>query len=311
MKTVAVTGANGFVGRHVVHELLQNGYEVLAVNGSVTPQIEEQQSGVKYVSVDLSKQEELNKVDLSNVEAIIHLAGLAAVGPSFDDPMRYITTNSSLEANLLQRAVEQGVTPRFIVISSGSLYDPQAPLPINEQSTVIPSSPYAVSKITQEQLGHYYGNRGFEVIVARPFNHIGPGQGLGFLVSDLASQIVACEQGSSDPIMVGNLDAKRDYTDVRDIARAYRLLLEEGRPGETYNICSGVSLSGHQILDALLKYSNARPTIKQDQARMRPSDAPDIYGSHDKIARDTGWQPNIELSQTISDVLAFWRAEQS
>lgn len=306
MKKIAITGANGFVGQHLIKELVENGYQVLAIGGSNLPNLQGHQ-GVTYTSADLTKPEEVKQIDLSGVDAVIHLAGLAAVGPSFDDPMRYITTNAALETNLFQRAVEQNVKPRFIIISSGSLYDPSSSLPITEATNVIPSSPYAVSKITQEQMGHYYGNRGFEVIVARPFNHIGPGQGMGFLVSDLTSQVVAIEEGKADRIMVGNLDAKRDYTDVRDIARAYRLLLEHGKPGEAYNICSGTSRSGHEILEAILHESGATPTVEQDAAKMRPSDTPDIFGSHQKITTDTGWEPTIDLQTTIRDVVQDWR----
>lgn len=308
MSKIAVTGANGFVGHHLVTELVANNYEVLAIGGSNLPDASDDNDQVTHISADLSKPEEVANIDLSGIDAVIHLAGLAAVGPSFDDPMTYITVNAALETNLFQRAIEQDVKPRFIVISSGSLYDPKSPLPITEETPVIPSSPYAVSKITQEQMGHYYGNRGFEVIVARPFNHIGPGQGLGFLIPDLASQIIAVEQGSADHLMVGNLDAKRDYTDVRDIARAYRLLLEKGKPGETYNICSGKSLSGHDILKNLLHEAGVQPPVEQDPAKMRPSDTPDIYGSHDKLTADTGWEPSIDLATTLHDVITDWRS---
>lgn len=307
MKKIAVTGANGFVGQHLIRELVENNYSVLAIGGSDLPATTDLEV-VEYTSADLSKVEEVAKLDLSDVDAIIHLAGLAAVGPSFDDPMRYITTNAALETNLFQRAVEQGVKPRFLIISSGSLYDSKAPLPITEATKAVPNSPYAVSKITQEQMGQYYHGRGFEVLIARPFNHIGPGQGLGFLVSDLTSQLVAYENGTADRIMVGNLDAKRDYTDVRDIARAYRLLLEKGQAGETYNICSGISRSGHDILAAILAEANGdTPTVEQDPAKMRPSDAPDIYGSHEKLAVHTGWEPSIDLQTTIRDVVQDWR----
>lgn len=308
MSKVAVTGANGFVGHHLVNELVGNGYDVLAIGGSNLPTGSANNPKVTTLTIDLSKPEEVASLDLSDVDAIVHLAGLAAVGPSFDDPMTYITTNVALEVNLFQRALQQSVTPRFVIISSGSLYDPKAPLPITEQTAVAPSSPYAVSKIAQEQMGHYYGNRGFDVVVARPFNHIGPGQNLGFLVPDIASQIVAYEKGNTDHILVGNLDAKRDYTDVRDIARAYRLLVEKGIAGETYNICSGASLSGHQILDRLLQEAGDQIPVQQDPARMRPSDAPDIYGSHQKITDDTGWEPQIDLATTLHDAIEDWRA---
>jgi GDP-4-dehydro-6-deoxy-D-mannose reductase len=199
------------------------------------------------------------------------------------------------------------VKPRFIVISTGALYDAKAALPLTESSKVDPNSPYAVSKIGQEQMALYYTSRGFECIIARPFNHIGPGQGPGFIVPDLAEQIIKVEKGEASEVMVGNLDAKRDYTDVRDIARAYRLLLEKGKSGEVYNICSGTPRSGHEILEGLLAASGGNVNTQQDPAKMRPSDTPEIYGSHDKLAQDTGWQPEIALEQTLRDVIADWR----
>jgi GDP-4-dehydro-6-deoxy-D-mannose reductase len=146
------------------------------------------------------------------------------------------------------------------------------------------------------------------VVIARPFNHIGPGQNLGFLVPDLTKQVVDAERGLAEKIMVGNLEAKRDYTDVRDIARAYRLLLEKGKSGEAYNICSGVSHSGQEMLDLILAKAGSKVIVEQDPARMRPSDTPDIYGSHEKLTIDTGWQPEIPLETTLADVLADWRS---
>ena len=216
--------------------------------------------------------------------------------------------NVGIETNLFEEASRQGVKPKFIVISSGSLYDSTAPLPITELSRVLPNSPYAVSKIGQEQMGHYYATRGFEVVVARPFNHIGPGQNLGFLIPDLTKQFIDVEKGTNEKVLVGNLDAKRDYTDVRDIARAYRLLLEHGKSGETYNICSGLSRSGNEMLELISTTSGVQATIEQDPARMRPADTPDVYGDHSKITTDTGWKPEISLETTIADVVTDWRS---
>jgi GDP-4-dehydro-6-deoxy-D-mannose reductase len=198
-----------------------------------------------------------------------------------------------------------------VVVSSGTLYDPKASQPLIETSPVLPNSPYAVSKIGQEQMALYYETRGFETIIARPFNHIGPGQGPGFIVPDFAQQIVNIEKGVQQEMLVGNLDAKRDYTDVRDIVRAYRLLLEKGRSGEIYNICSGKPLSGHQILAGLSDATGTKPTARQDPAKMRPSDTPLLVGSHEKLATDTGWQPEIALEKTFADVIADWRSRES
>lgn len=308
MNRVLVTGANGFVGNHLVQELINNGYEVVGVGGPLLPGSHTPPGLSSYVVADLTKPDEVAKIDFTGVIGVIHLAGLAAVGPSFDNPLLYLNANIGMETNLFEAATKQGVKPKFVVVSSGALYDAHAPLPITESTAVLPNSPYAVSKIGQEEVGKYYITRGFEVVIARPFNHIGPGQNLGFLVPDLTKQLIDVEKGASGTVLVGNLEAKRDYTDVRDIARAYRLLLESGKSGETYNICSGTSRSGQEMLDALIAQSGVAVTVEQDPARMRPSDAPDIYGSHDKIATDAGWEPQIPLTKTLDDVIADWRS---
>jgi GDP-4-dehydro-6-deoxy-D-mannose reductase len=306
MSKILVTGVNGFVGAHLIRELVQNGNEVVGVGGPIgnagTPE-----SLRAYLQLDLNSKEAAQTIDFTDIDGVIHLAGLAAVGPSFDDPMLYINTNIGIESNLFEAALAQGAKPRFLIISSGALYDPRADLPLTETSRVLPSSPYAVSKLGQEELAKYYTSRGLECIIARPFNHIGPGQMGGFIVPDLAMQVVAVEQGKSSEISVGNLDSERDYTDVRDIARAYRLLLEKGKSEQTYNICTGKSVSGHAILDALMSLSPSRPAVTANQDLMRPSDNPIIFGSHDKLTADTGWQPEISLDTTLSDVVSEWR----
>jgi GDP-4-dehydro-6-deoxy-D-mannose reductase len=306
MKRIAVTGANGFVGRHVVNELVSQDYDVLAIGGSNIESSPEA-STVEYRSVDLLSTDEVKKLDFTGLDAVIHLAGLAAVGPSFNEPEHYMRTNTTIQRNLLDHAVEQHVFPRVLVISSGSLYDSSAPLPISEETFVKPSSPYATSKLAQEKEGLAYQEQGFEVMVARPFNHIGPGQNTGFLLPDLTSQIVQAERDGSNKILVGNLDAKRDYTDVRDIARAYRLLIETGTTGEIYNICSGTSHSGNELLGILLENAHVQIETVLDQKRMRPADTPDIYGIHDKLTAATGWDPTHRLENTVQDVLEDWR----
>lgn len=306
MKKVMVTGANGFVGQHLVKELSGNGVSVFGIGGDIgvagkLPYVDE------YVVLDLNDASAVSKINFKDIDGVIHLAGLAAVGPSFDEPLKYIDVNIGIEINMFEAALAQGAKPKFLIVSSGSLYDPKAPLPLTEKSAVIPSSPYAVSKIGQEQMAFHYGLRGFESIVARPFNHIGPGQNPGFLVPDVAQQVVASEKGGQSEIMVGNLDAQRDYTDVRDIARAYRLLLEKGVSGETYNICSGKAVSGHDMVDGLLKAAGSSASLKEDPAKMRPSDTPVIYGDSGKLTAATGWKPEIPLETTLADVIKDWR----
>lgn len=307
MKNILITGVNGFVGQHLAKELAGNGYGAIGIGG---PQGAAEPSRYlsSYSVVDLSDGEAVKGIDFASVDGVIHLAGLAAVGPSFDDPMLYVNTNIGIEVNLFEAALKQGAKPRFVIISSGALYDATSPLPLTETSPVLPSSPYAVSKLGQEQMAQYYTGRGFECVIARPFNHIGPGQGPGFIVPDFAEQLIKVEKGEADKITVGNIEAQRDYTDVRDIARAYRLLFESGKSGEVYNICSGTARSGQEILDALQKASGVSAVIEQDTAKMRPADNPVIYGTHDKLTTDTGWQPSISFEQTITDAIADWRS---
>jgi GDP-4-dehydro-6-deoxy-D-mannose reductase len=308
MHKILVTGANGFVGQHLVKELSQHGMNVVGVGGP-TGATDKSAFVDDYVVLDLNDAAAVQAIDFSGIEGVIHLAGLAAVGPSFDKPREYIETNIGIEINLFEAALAQQVTPRFIIISSATLYDPKATQPLNEESPVLQNSPYAVSKLGQEQMAAYYASRGFQCIVARPFNHIGPGQGPGFIVPDLAQQVVAVATGKQQQVLVGNLDSQRDYSDVRDIVRAYRLLLQKGQPGETYNICSGKPLSGHDILQGLSRAAQCEPVVKEDPDKMRPSDTPLIVGSHDKLTKDTGWQPEMPLETTLADVIADWRGQ--
>lgn len=300
MSNILVTGCNGFVGRHLVTELSANN---IAVYGPNSHAIDTNTQSSDSEFVDLTDKDNVKNIDFKAVDGVVHLAGLAAVGPSFNKPMDYIRTNMGIELNLFEEALRQKAFIRFLLISSGSLYDAKAPLPLTEASSTIPNSPYAVSKLGQEQLAAYYATRGFECIIARPFNHIGPGQGPGFIVPDLALQVLEAKRAGKNEVSVGNIETKRDYTDVRDIARAYRLLLEKGKPGETYNICSGKSLSGHQILSGLMDAADVSLKVKVDPAKFRPSDALDIYGSYEKLNKDTGWKPETPITQTLRDVI--------
>jgi GDP-4-dehydro-6-deoxy-D-mannose reductase len=307
MKNILVTGANGFVGVHLVKELAENGMNVVGVGGhigstSTPPFLSE------YFVADLNDADDVKKLNFRDIDAVIHLAGLAALGPSFDDPMRYIDTNIGIQTNIFEVAIKQESRPKFLIVSSGNLYDAKATMPLTEKSSIVPSSPYAVSKIGQEQMAGYYGQRGFLNIIVRPFNHIGPGQNPGFIVPDVAQQIVAVEKGVAETVLVGNLDAQRDYTDVRDIVRAYRLLLEKGVAGETYNICSGKPVNGHDIVQGLLAAADSDAQIVEDPEKLRPSDNPVIYGDNSKIVTATGWQPEFTLDQTLHDVITDWRS---
>jgi GDP-4-dehydro-6-deoxy-D-mannose reductase len=301
-----VTGASGFVGHHLVDLLVKSGDAVTATGhhdrGNFDP-------SVTYQQIDLTDSLATASLNWQDVDVVYHLAGLAAVGASFDKPELYRTMNPGMQQHIFEACQKAGARPRFIIISSGNLYDPTAPLPLTEMSPVKANSPYAESKILQEQQALEQAHQGHDVIIARPFNHIGPGQQTGFLVSDLASQIANAERSRQTTISVGNLSSKRDYTDVRDIVRAYQMLATKGQPGEIYNISSGRSVAGQDILDQLLALSSTTITTQPNEALMRPSDIPDLYGDASKLHAATGWKPEIPLTQTLQDVLDYWRAQ--
>ena len=305
MNTVLVTGAKGFVGEHMVNRLLKNGYSVVGVVNNTT---KHQLKSDDYccVQADLTDKHQVEAIDFKNIDFVIHLAGLASVGPSFDKPEKYITTNTVIELNLYEEAIKQGVRPRFLIVSSANVYDPSNTSPISEEANTGPNTPYGLSKLYQEELAFYYAKRGLECVIARPFNHIGPGQGEGFILPDLTKQVVECEKGLKNSILVGDLSTSRDYTDVRDVVIAYEHLMTEGKSNNIYNICSGQPTTGEEILRELLKLSSVKSKIKKNET-FRPSDYPVIYGDNKKIHELTGWHNTYTLGQTISDTLNYWR----
>jgi len=296
-KTI-ITGVNGFVGHHLAKEMHDNNFDVIGIGLDPEPSSVNQAQVYSYIEADLSGQ----WPETNTVSNIIHLAGLAAVGPSFENPQKYIEINSSMVTNMCEYFLKQPVRPRIILVSSGSVYDSNQDMPLTEQSKISFNSPYAISKILNENQAAYYRNRGLDIVVARPFNHIGPGQEAGFLLPDLANGIDNALQTDSI-LQVGNLETKRDYTDVRDVVRAYRLLAITKKLGAaTYNICSGKSIFGREILSQLHAEMNAPEiNVVVDQSRIRPSDPIDIYGSYSQLNNDTGWIPQYDLQQTRAD----------
>ncbi len=211
-----------------------------------------------------------------------------------------------MQVNLFEALLAQRSFPRVLVVSSGGVYAQSSGV-LTERSATGASSPYVVSKLAQELVAAHYAQRGFEVIVARPFNHVGPGQQRGYLVADLASQTAAGERTGGAEIRVGNLASERDYTDVRDVVTAYCALLERGRAGETYNVCSGRSYSGSEVFARLSAHASVSVSALHEEARDRPLDVMHVHASNEKICLDTGWRPTISLDQTLADTLAYWR----
>ena len=253
----------------------------------------------------------LSAVRSAAPDAIYHLAALTHVGQSWDEPLRVLEVNVIGTAALLAAARECGTDPRVLVTSSAEVYgavtDPDR-LPLREVSPTAPLTPYAASKLAAEAvvaqacLGHDQ-----QVITVRPFNHIGPGQAPSFAVAALAKRIVEAERSGAGSIPVGNLSARRDFTDVRDVVRAYRLLVESGTAGEVYNVCSGRDVSIEEIAKSLLGLAGSPLELETDPSLVRAVDVPVLRGDPAKLQDATGWKPEIALEQTLADVMSYWR----
>ncbi|MBE0691309.1 MAG: GDP-mannose 4,6-dehydratase, partial [Anaerolineae bacterium] len=268
--------------------------------------------GVTSRAVDLRERDAvMDLVDATRPDQIYHLAAQAAVGASFSDPWDTLETNIRSQLNIFEACMAHKIKPRVFVVSSGEIYAyaNRDDRPTDETFLPQPTSPYSVSKVTQEALGmQYFYSRQIPVVIARPFNQIGPGQRLGFVAPDFASQIARIEAGLQKPLMrVGNLEARRDFTDVRDVARAQRLLMTHGVPGEIYNIASGIARPIQQVLDILRGLSKTVIEVEPDPERMRPSRLPLVWGDSTKLRNLTGWQPLIPFEQSLSEILDEYR----
>lgn len=308
---ILITGLNGFVGEHLATHIKALGYQVHGIGRDTTPN--NKTSGIVdfYTQADLLQKESVTAIDFSNTVAIIHLAGLASVGESFEKPELYRTGNAAMTDNLLTAAKQQGFTGRVVVASTGALYDPNQPLPLSETSKTTASSPYADGKLKAEAVTLEHVADGLDAVIARPFNHIGPGQSTGFLVPDLYQALTQAKQTHSETISIGSLTTRRDYTDVRDIVRAYALLaLAPNLKNRLYNICSGTSHTGEDILLALQSATDTT-TIKAvtDPSRIRPTDPKELVGDSSRIQDELGWKPEISLETTIQDFVDQKKAQ--
>jgi GDP-4-dehydro-6-deoxy-D-mannose reductase len=305
MDRVIITGVNGFVGTHLVNELVDQGFEVIGVGREESLIPELAQKVREYHTCDLSDYDQVAKLPLSQAKGLINLAGLAAVGPSFDQPELYMRVNTAVLDTVCRAAIEQKTTGlRVLSISSGAVYSPRQPMPLTEESQLAPdSSPYAASKIAMEELSLKYHTKGLDCVVARPFNHIGPGQLPGFILPDLYQKIVEAKNNGQKTISVGNLTTRRDYTDVRDVAKAYVKLITAGSLGHSiYNVCTGRSVSGEEMLTMLLDELRAVEIVPHvDESLLRPSDSQELYGDNTRLTTDTGWSPGIDIKQTLAD----------
>lgn len=297
-----ITGSQGFVGGYLRQELEANGYEVTGLDLV---------AGEKTVQANLLDGDNL-KTLLSELRpnAIFHLAGQPDVGLSWRIPQKTFEINVIAAINLMEAARIAAPDARMVLVGSSDQYGSlgAAGESVSETLETRPQSPYAVSKKAQEEMAKVYARAyGLHICMTRSFNHAGPGQRLGFMIPDFASGVVKVEKGLEKSVKVGNLTSQRDFTHVKDVVRAYRLIAEEGHPGEIYNVGSGTVHSGQEILDKLISLANCPIPVERDPSRMRPSDTPIIRCNHTKLTEHTGWEPEINIDTILQEVLEDWR----
>jgi GDP-4-dehydro-6-deoxy-D-mannose reductase len=316
MRRVLVTGVTGFAGSHLVDYMLERGdCEIFGIQRwrSPTGNIEHFADRITLLECDLrdasSTRDTLEQV---RPEWIFHLAAQSFVPTSWSAPTESLTTNILGQVNIFEAVRRLELRCRIQLACSSEEYGMVHPseIPIRETNPLRPLSPYAVSKVAQDLLGYqYWMSWKVDSVRTRGFNHEGPRRGPVFVASDFAKQIADIEKSRKPPLLqVGNLDARRDFTDVRDMVRGYWLALEKCEPGEVYNICTGTAWSIRNVLDHLLSLTTARIEVRQDPARLRPSDVPILLGDSSKFVQATGWRPTIPFEQTLRDMLEYWRA---
>lgn len=294
-----VTGGLGFVGRHLVAHLVASGDDVTTLDHSGDHAVDITDAAAVAAAIEAAAP-----------DAVYHLAGWADVGASWSDPVRVLRVNAEGTLNVL-RACEGASVARVLAVASADVYGiaTEADLPLRETSPLRPTSPYAASKAAADALAlQAFLGHGLGVIRVRPFNHLGPGQSEQFVAPALAARIARAELDGATSIPVGNLSARRDLTDVRDVVRAYRLLLERGEPGEVYNVCSGRDVSIQALADQLVELATRPIDLTPDPALLRPVDLPVLRGDASKLRAATGWEPEIPIEQTLADLLDDMRA---
>ena len=287
-----VTGATGFVGRHLVAHLAVAGDEVTVSEAEIT-------------------EPDALEADFGGTrpDAVYHLAAQADVRASFVDPATTLRINVEGTLNVLEAARRAGAG-RIVVVSSADVYGRVEPedLPVDEASAMLPVTPYGASKAAAEMVCVQAGlGRGLDVVRARAFNHLGPGQSDRFVAAALASRVAANERTGAEEVRVGNLQARRDFTDVRDVVRAYRMLATDGAPGEAYNVCSGAACRISDLAEALIARARHPMRLVADGELLRPVDVAEVRGDPSKLHAATGWRPEVPMEKTLDDLLDYWR----
>ena len=305
-----ITGATGFAGSHLLDLLAARGRRIHAWShrGSAAPRPHSAASAdgdITWSAIDILDRAAVRQaLGDANPAVVYHCAGAAHVKDAWQAPAHALRINALGTHNVLESVRELGLRCRVLVTGSALVYTPQAAA-IAESSPIGASDPYGVSKLAQEMIA---SNADPPALIVRPFNHAGPRQSPAFATSAFAKQIAEIEAGRRPPVLqVGNLEAKRDLTDVRDTVRAYEAIAERGEPGRPYNVCSGRAHSMRGLLDLLLSLSTISVRVEQDASLFRPLDNPIVLGSHARVTEDTGWTPQIPIERTMADLLGYWR----
>jgi GDP-4-dehydro-6-deoxy-D-mannose reductase len=302
-----VTGATGFAGSHLVELLIAREPAVAAWSNPSGMAASPRVPGIAWQAVDLLDRAVVrDAIARLRPSIVYHCAGAADVGTSWADPVTPLQVNALGTHHLLEAVRHAGLDTRVVLAGSATVYR-ASDGPLDEESPIGPSSPYGVSKLAQEMLGARITS--FPVVLTRPFNHAGPRQSSAYVTSSFARQVAEIEAGIREPVLsVGNLDARRDITDVRDTVRAYLLVGERGRPGRPYNICSGRAYRIGDLLEMLRARARTKIAVASDPARLRPSDNPLILGNPARVSAELGWHAAIPIEDTLADLLDYWRS---
>lgn len=309
-----ITGITGFAGSHLAELMLREGHEVSGTRRLRSPleNVIQLEGKVKFYDAELTDQVSVSGI-IAEVkpDLIFHLAAQSFVKASWAYPGYTIFNNLGSQLCVFEAVRQLGLDPRIQIAGSSEEYGAatEDELPLTEESPLRPLSPYGVSKVAQDMLAfQYHQSYGMKVVRTRAFNHTGPRRGEVFATSSFAKQIVLIELGKQEPVIkVGNLEAQRDFTDVRDVVRAYYLACTKGEPGEVYNICSGKSITIGKVLEILLSLATCEVKVETDPARLRPSDVQLLRGDASKLKAATGWEPKYPIEQTLGDLMDYWR----